>query len=225
VLAAGRGDTTRAYAALSRLCETYWYPLYAYVRRRGHSPEDAQDLTQEFFARLLAGKWVGDAQRAKGRFRTFLLTALSRFLANEWDKTRAWKRGRGNAPLPFDTVAAENRFGAETATSLAPDRLYDRQWALTLLDRALTRLGLEHERSGKTAEFAVLRPALTAARGDLPYAALASQLGLSEPAARMAVHRLRQRFREVFREEFAQTVDAPAEVEAEIRHLLASLAD
>ena len=225
MLTAGRGDTTRAYAALSRLCETYWYPLYAYVRRRGHSLEDAQDLTQEFFARLLAGKWVGDAQRAKGRFRTFLLTALSRFLANEWDKTRAGKRGGGNAPLPFDTKVAESRFGAEAANSLTPDRLYDRQWALTLLERALTRLGAEHERSGKAAEFAVLRPALTAARGDLPYAAVASQLGLSEPAARMAVHRLRRRFRQVFREEIAQTVAAPAEVEAEIRHLLAALAD
>ena len=224
VLTAGRSDTTRAQEALSRLCETYWYPLYAYVRRRGHSPEDAQDSTQEFFARLLAGHWVGDADRAKGRFRTFLLTALNRFLANEWDRARAQKRGGGAAAVPLDTTLAESRYCAEMQNALTPDRLYDRQWAMTLLDRALTRLEAEHQRLGKAVEFAVLSPALTAERGDIPYAAMAAELGLSEPATRMAVHRLRKRFREVFHEEIAQTVAEPDEVEAEIRHLLAALA-
>jgi RNA polymerase sigma factor (sigma-70 family) len=224
VLTAGGSDTTRAHDALANLCQTYWYPLYAYVRRRGQSPEDAQDLTQEFFARLLAGKWVGDADRAKGRFRTFLLTALNRFLANEWDRARAQKRGGGAVSVPLDTAVAEGRYCADTKNALAPDRLYDRQWAMTLLDRALTRLETEHEGLGKAAEFAALSPALTAERGDIPYATMATQLGLSETAARMAVHRLRKRFREVFREEIAQTVAAPDEVEEEIRHLLAALA-
>jgi len=224
VLKAGRNDTPRAQDALARLCETYWYPLYAHVRRRGHSAEDAQDLTQEFFARLLEHHWVGDADRAKGRFRTFLLTALSRFLANEWDRAQSQKRGGGAAPLPLDTAVAESRYCADAGTSMAPDRLYDRQWAMTLLDQALTRLGAEHEQSGKAAEFAVLSSALTAERGDIPYATLASQLGASETAARQAVHRLRKRFREVFRDEIAQTVAAPEEVEEETRHLLAALA-
>ena len=224
VLTAGRSDTTRAHEALSRLCETYWYPLYAYVRRRGHSPEDAQDSTQEFFSRLLAGKWVGDADRARGRFRTFLLTALNRFLANEWDRARAQKRGGGAVPVPLDTAIAESRYCVDTKNALTPDRLYDRQWAMTLLDRALTRLEVEHQRLGKAAEFAVLSPVLTAERGDIPYGAMATQLRLSETATRMAVHRLRKRFREVFREEIAQTVAQPDEVEEEIRHLLAALA-
>ena len=225
MLTAGRSDTTRAHEALSRLCETYWYPLYAFVRRRGQSPEDAQDLPQEFFARLLAGKWVGDADRAKGRFRTFLLTALDRFLANEWDRARAQKRGGGTVSVPLDTEVAESRYCADTQNALTPDRLYDRQWAMTLLDRALTRLEAEHQRLGKAAEFAVLSPALTAERGDIPYATMAAQLGLSEAATRMAVHRLRKRFREVFREEITQTVARPDEVEEEIRHLLAALAE
>ena len=224
VLSAGDPASPHAATALETLCRAYWYPLYAYVRRRGHSPEDAQDLTQEFFARLLAGNWVGDADPAKGRFRTFLLTALSRFLANEWDRARAQKRGGGAVPLPLDTAVAESRYCAEAIGSMAPDRLYDRQWAMTLLDQALTRLSAEHERSGKAAEFTVLSPALTAERGDIPYATWASQLGLNETAVRQAVHRLRKRFREVFREEIAQTMTAPEDVEEEIRHLLAALA-
>jgi RNA polymerase sigma factor (sigma-70 family) len=224
VLKAGRNDTPRAQDALSRLCETYWYPLYAYARRRGHSPEDAQDLTQEFFARLLEHNWVGDADRAKGRFRTFLLTAMSRFLANEWNRARAQKRGGGAAPLPLDTAVAESRYCADAGNSMAPDRLYDRQWAMTLLDQALTRLDAEHKQSGKAAEFGFLSRFLTAERGSIPYETVATQLGLSETAARQAVHRLRKRFREVFRDEIAQTVAAPEEVEEEIRHLLAALA-
>ena len=224
VLTAGQSDTTRAQAALEKLCQTYWYPLYAYVRRRGHSVEDAQDSTQEFFARLLAGHWVGDADRTKGRFRTFLLTALNRFLANEWDRARAKKRGGGVVSVPLDTAVAESRYGADVGSALAPDQLYDRQWAMTLLDRALGRLEAEHDRLGKAGEFAVLSPALTAERGDIPYAAMAAQLGQNETAVRMAVHRLRKRFREVFREEITQTVADPSEVEEEIRHLLAALA-
>lgn len=224
VCLAGRNDTTRAQEALARLCEAYWHPLYAYARKRGRSPEDAQDLTQSFFARLLAQNWVGDADPAKGRFRTFLLTSLNRFLANEWDRSRAQKRGGGAEAQPFDTEAAERLYQANAADAMTPDRLYDRQWAMTLLDRALARLGMEQERLGKNVEFDVLRPLLTAARGEVPYAEIASRLGLNETAARMALHRLRKRFRELFREEIAQTVAAPCEVEEEIRHLMAALA-
>jgi RNA polymerase sigma factor (sigma-70 family) len=224
VLAAGKGDSRQGHAALAHLCETYWYPLYAFVRRRGLSPEDAQDSTQEFFARLLAGNWVSDADPAKGRFRTFLLTALNRFLANEWDRAHAQKRGGGALSMPLDTELAETRYRADTKPEAPPDHLYDRQWAMTLLDRALSRLEAEHQRLGKTTEFAVLSPALTAERGDISYATLAAQLDLSETATRMAVHRLRKRFRQVFREEIAQTVAKPDEVEAEIRHLVAALA-
>jgi len=225
VVAAARSDTTTAQAALARLCETYWYPLYAYVRRRGYGPEDAQDLTQEFFARLLAHHWVADADRARGRFRTFLLTALSRFLANEWDRRQTQKRGGGVAPLSLDTDLAEGRYQRDAALEMTPDRLYDRQWAMTLLDRALTRLRHEYEQSGKTAEFNALSPLLTAERGAIPYAATATNLGVSDAAARQAVHRLRKRFRDVFRQEIAQTLAAPEEVEEEIRHLLAALAE
>jgi len=224
VVTAGRSDTSRAQVALEKLCQTYWYPLYAYVRRRGHSVEDAQDSTQAFFARLLAGNWVNDADRAKGRFRTFLLTALNRFLANEWDRVHTKKRGGDFVSVPLDTAIAESRYSADTKAALEADRLYDRQWAMTLLERTLSRLESDQQRLGKSDDFAVLSPALTAERGDIPYAAMAAKLGQNEPAVRMAVHRLRKRFREVFREEIAQTVADPREVEEEIRHLLAALA-
>jgi RNA polymerase sigma factor (sigma-70 family) len=223
VLAAGRRSTRQSERALEELCRTYWFPLYAYVRRRGHSPPDAQDLTQEFFARLLAKHWIESADREKGRFRTFLLTAMSRFLANEWDRAGTQKRGGHAAQLPLETETAEIRYEADSALTLTPDRLYDRQWAMTLLDRALTRLRAEHERAGKAREFSILSPFLTAERGTIPYAEVAAQLGVKEAAARQAVHRVRKRFREVFREEITQTVAAPEETDAEIRHLLAAL--
>ena len=223
VLTAGHRSTPEADRALEELCRTYWYPLYAYVRRRGYSPPDAQDLTQEFFARLLAKHWIASADREKGRFRTFLLTALSRFLANEWDRARTQKRGGQAVHLPLDTAIAETRYAADSALALPPDRLYDRHWAMTLLDRALTRLRTEQERAGKAREFAVLSRFLTSEKGSIPYAEAANELDISEPAARQAVHRLRRRFRETFREEITQTVAAPGEVDEEIRHLLAAL--
>ena len=166
--------------ALEELCRTYWYPLYAYARRRGHGPEDAQDLTQEFFARLLAKHWIASADREKGRFRTFLLTAMSRFLANEWHRAGAQKRGGHAAHLPLDAGTAESRYEADVALTLTPDRLYDRQWAMTLLDRALTRLRTEQERAGKAREYAALSPFLTAERGSIPYGQAAAQLGVNK---------------------------------------------
>ena len=223
VLTAGRSDTTRARAALERLCATYWPPLYAYVRRRGHSPADAQDLTQEFFARLLEQKWVGDADPAKGRFRTFLLTALSRFLANEWDRVRAQKRGGGRIVLSLDTQAAEACYQSAGSDSESPDRLFDRQWAMTLLERALVRAKDEFATAGKTTEFVVLSPYLAAERGGIPYANLAAALGTSEANARQSVHRLRKQFREIFRQEIADTVADPKDAEEEIRYLLGVL--
>lgn len=221
VAAAGGNDSVDARDALEHLCRTYWYPLYAFVRRRGYGPEDAQDLTQDFFSRLLEHRWVQVADPAKGRFRTFLLTALTRFLANEWDKATARKRGGGHELVPFDTAMAESRYQAEPTRSA--DQLYDRQWAITLLESTLSRLGDECRDSGKTAEFETLSPWLTSARGEVDYPGIASGLGITEVAARQALHRLRKRFRELFREQILQTVSSPGEADQEIRHLLSAL--
>jgi len=224
VLAAGKGDSRQGHEALAHLCETYWYPLYAFVRRRGLSPEDAQDSTQEFFSRLLAGNWVSDADRAKGRFRTFLLTALSRFLANEWDRARAQKRGGGQAPLSLDTELAEQRYRIEPVEGATAERIFERRWALTLLDRTMTRLREEFGSAGKAEEFNRLKVCLTAERGEISYAEIAKALGTTEGAARVAVHRLRKRFREIFREEIAHTVSRAEEIEEEVRYLMGVLA-
>lgn len=224
VVTAGRTDTTRARDALAKLCQTYWFPLYLYVRRRGHSPEDAQDLTQEFFARLLERNWVASADQEKGRFRTFLLTAMNRFLADEWDKARAQKRGGGvpAVPLQFDT--AETRYGVEPADNTTPEKSFERRWALTLLEAVLKRLQAEYESQGKADLFAALNPCLVGERTTQPYAALATSLGTSEAAVKSAVHRLRQRYRQLLRDEIAHTVDGLAEVDEELRHLFAVLA-
>jgi RNA polymerase sigma-70 factor (ECF subfamily) len=215
VLSAGRHDTTRSRDALAGLCRTYWPVLHAYVRRRGFSPQDAEDLTQEFFARLLEHNWIARADAQKGRFRSFLLTALRRFLADEWDKARAQKRGGGRPAVSLD---------CELAGPDAPaDAAYDRQWALALLERTMARLRAEFEQAGKAREFEGLKTFLTTDRKEIAYAAAAAASGLSEGAARVAVHRLRRRYRELFREEIARTVAGPGEVEAELRHLIAVL--
>ena len=219
VLAAGRSDTTRAHDALAHLCKSYWYPLYAYARRRGCSPHDAQDLTQDFFARLLAGKWVAEADRQRGRFRSFLLTAMKHFMANEWHKAQAQKRGGGQPILSLDDDTAEHRYRLEPAETATPESLFERGWALTLLEGVLARLEEEYRVDGKQAWMEAMRPALTTDRGDLDYADLAHKLGMTETAARVAVHRLRQRYRQLIRAEVASTVASPEEVEAEMRHL------
>ncbi len=223
VVAAGRTQTADSRGALAKLCETYWFPLYAFVRRRGYSPEDAEDLTQEFFSRLLQHNWVADADQAKGRFRTFLLAALTRFLANEWDKVRAQKRGGGAKAVQLDTALAEGRYTLHSTSPATPDQFFDRQWAMTLLERTLHRLQSEHDTAGKSDEFKSLSPFLTAERGAIPYAELAEKLKLTEATARQAVHRLRKRFREVFREEIQETIAAEDELEDEIRYLLSAL--
>ena len=224
VLAAGAGENTQARLALEHLCRSYWYPLYAYVRRRGHSPHDAQDLTQAFFARLLERHWVGDADRERGRFRTFLLTAMSRFLANEWDRVRAQKRG-GFAPhVPVQLHAAETRYGHEPADNRTPEQCYERRWALTLLDTVLQRLRAEYDREGKAEWFTALSGTLVGGRESQPYAALATQLAMNEGAVKVAVHRLRKRYRQLLRAEIAQTTASPEDVDDELRHLFAVLA-
>jgi RNA polymerase sigma factor (sigma-70 family) len=224
VLKAGQSDTTRARAALENLCESYWYPLYAYVRRRGYSPEDAQDLTQEFFARLLERNWVGRADRQKGRFRSFLLSAMNHFLADEWDKARAQKRGGGVMPVPLQFDAAETRYGHEPADSTTPEQNFERRWALTLLDKVLRRLRAEYEQEGRAELFTALHPCLVGERAGQRYADLAIRLGVTEGVVKSAVHRLRLRYRQLLREEIAQTVAEPGEVDEELKHLFAVLA-
>ncbi len=224
MLAAGHGDTAGAQEALSRLCETYWYPLYAYVRRRGHSPEDAQDLTQEFFAQLLAHNWVARADRQKGRFRSFLLMAMSRFLANEWDKARTQKRGGRVRSVPLCLDSAETRYCQEPADTATPEQAFEKRWALILLAEVLERLRAEYAEEGKTAVFEALKACLIGSREGQPLAELGAKLGLSEGAVRVAVCRMRERYRERLKEEIAHTVASADEVEAEVRHLFRVLA-
>jgi RNA polymerase sigma-70 factor (ECF subfamily) len=225
VLATREAGSPDAGAALESLCQAYWYPLYAYARRLGQSPHDAQDLTQEFFARLLEKRWLDSADREKGRFRTFLVTAFKRFLANEWDRARRQKRGGQAAHLPLDTAVAESRYATEPPAELPADRLYERRWALTLLEQTLVRLRAEFDAARRVREFEQLKRFLTADTSTLTYAEVARTLGVSEGAARVAVHRLRRRFREVFREQVAHTVAAAEDVDVELRHLLTALAD
>jgi len=224
VLSATRRDTTRAQAALARLCQTYWYPLYTYVRRRGHPAHDAQDLTQAFFAQLLARHWVGDADRERGRFRTFLLTAMSRFLSDEWDKLRAQKRGGGIVHVPVQLDTAETRYGHEPVDNCTPEQCYEHQWALTLLENVLRRLRTEYEHEGKGDLFAGLNACLVGGRETQPYADLAVRLRMNEGAVKMAVHRLRKRYRKLLRSEIAETMASTEDVEGELRHLFAVLA-
>ena len=224
VVTAGHSDTPRSQAALEKLCRAYWYPLYAYARRRGHAPEDAQDLTQEFFARLLARNWVGSADPEKGRFRTFLLTAMNHFLADEWDRVTAQKRGGGQRVLPLEVESAETRFQLEPPDPLTPEMIYERRWAQTLLETVFEQLRQAYEAEGKAALFTELKGSLVQARAAVPYAELAGRLSLREGALRVAVHRLRQRYRELLRAEIAHTVAEPGEVEEELRYLFRVLA-
>lgn len=226
VLEAGRGRGAQAEDALARLCRNYWYPLYAFVRRRGHPPHDAQDLTQEFFARVLAQQTVGQADPQRGRFRTFMLTALTHFLADEWEKQRAQKRGGGREIVSLDLAAAERRFAHEPAAPEdAPDRAFDRQWALALLDTVLAQLESEYANRGKAALFAALRPALTTPRDGQPYAEIASQLGVSEGAVKVAAHRLRHRYRELVQAAIDETVASEKEAADELQHLFRALGE
>jgi RNA polymerase sigma-70 factor (ECF subfamily) len=225
ILLAGGAASEDADAALEHLCRAYWYPLYAYVRRQGHMPHDAQDLTQEFFARLLERKYLRLADPNRGRFRTFLLGSLKNFLINDWKKENRDKRGGGQKVLSLDEEMAESRFATEPATVQPPDSLYDRGWAAILLDRAIAALRAEFERAGKLELFEQLKVFVWGEKNALSYAAMAEQLGMTEGAVKVAVHRLRQRYGELLRAEVSQTVATPAEVNEELRYLVSVIRD
>jgi RNA polymerase sigma-70 factor (ECF subfamily) len=219
VVLAARGESpAESRAALETLCRGYWYPLYAFVRRTGRSAHDAEDLTQEFFARLVEKHWLDAVEQARGRFRSFLIMAMKRFLANEWDRSQAEKHGGGKVFVPLD--GAEERYAKEPPALLPADSLFERRWAVTLLDRTMAFLRAEYERDGRGAAFDVMKEFLTAQRGDIPYAQVAERLGANEGAARVGVHRLRKRFREVFRQTVADTVTDPADVDAEVGYVV-----
>ena len=221
VRAAGQHDSPQAAEALEKLCRTYWYPLYAYVRQRGYSPEDAEDLTQGFFARLLGKHAFARVKCEGGKFRSFLLTALNHFLVNDWEHHRAQKRDERKVAFSLDALDPETRYKYEPTDEATPETVFDRQWAAILLEQVNNRLRDEHATEGKTDLFLRLQPCLTGAEPMLPYADLAVLLGLTENAVKMAVHRLRQRYGELLRAEILQTVASPQEADEEIRHLIA----
>jgi RNA polymerase sigma-70 factor (ECF subfamily) len=223
VLAAGDPGGSIAREALAELCQSYWFPLYAFIRRRGHDPDRAQELTQDLFVRLLEKDVLAAADPARGRFRAFLRAVCADFLANRRDWEGARKRGGGRVFIPIDVAEAEGRYAAEPAHELTAERIFDRSWALTLLGRVLDRLRREYEKAGQAATFTELGPVLTDGDGAVPYATIAGRLGSTEGAVRVAVHRLRRRYGALLRAEIAATVEDPARVDDEIRDLFAAL--
>ena len=223
VLSAGDRESPQAADALERLCRAYWYPLYAYVRRDGSSPEDAQDLTQAFFARLLSKDYLADVRREKGRFRSFLLACLRHFLADERDRARAIKRGGGRTPLSLDAQDAEGRYMMEPKDELTAETVFERRWALTVLESARARLREDYARAGKIERFEALERFLPGEQADCTYAQAASRLGLAPGTVKWEVHQLKQRYRELLRAEIAHTVPSAEDVDEEVRHLIAVL--
>lgn len=219
VVAAGQRHTAQSDVALEELCRTYWFPLYAYVRRRGYLKEDAEDLTQAFFASFLGKNYLNGVSVERGRFRAFLLAALKHFLANEWDKSRRQKRGGDATHLSLDWQSADTQFQVAAAPDLSPDKVFDREWAVALLGKVIERLGAECASEGRTRQFDELKIFLTAGKGALPHAAAAQALRIDEGAVRVAVHRLRKRYRELLRDEIAQTLTESSQVDEELRAL------
>jgi RNA polymerase sigma factor (sigma-70 family) len=219
VIAAGRAQSAASRDALSGLCEAYWYPLYAYVRRWGYGPDEAQDLTQEFFARLLEKHYLRDADPMRGRFRSFLLASLKHFLSNERDKAAAVKRGGRATIVALEVETAEGMYQLEPPDADTPEKVFERRWALMLLERTLARLRDEFAAGGRQQFFARLEGYLTGERETVPYAQLAEELGMSEGAIKVAVHRLRKRFGALLRDEIGDTVSEPAQVDDEVREL------
>ena len=205
VLAARQQFSPESAAALETICHAYWHPLYAYARRSGQSRDDAQDLIQEFFCRLLEKRWLDSVDPDKGKLRSFLIVALKNFIIKEWRRASAQKRGGGQMPLQLDTVFAESRLAADS-NAVTPEEIFDQQWALTLLDLTINRLRTEFTAAGKSTDFDALKNCLMAVRGTIDYAAVATQLGVNEGTARVAVHRLCKRFREIYREEISQKI-------------------
>jgi len=225
VVAAQAQPTALSLAALETLCQAYWYPLYSFARRSGQTPHDAQDLTQEFFRHLLEKKWLDAADREKGRLRTFLITAMKHFMAKQWRRANAQRRGGGQAHVTIDTQFAESRFASDSPGQFSAEHAFDRQWALTLIELTMNRLRREFTEAAKLTEFETLKSCLTASRGALHYPDIARKLGLSDGAARVAVHRLRKRFRQIYREEISQTLSNHEELETELAYLAGTLKD
>jgi RNA polymerase sigma-70 factor (ECF subfamily) len=225
ILSARGQDSAAAHKALSELCHVYWYPLYVYIRRRGNAPEEAADLTQAFFARLLEKNYLGDLTPGMGRFRSFLLSAVKHFLANEWDKGQTQKRGGGLQVISLDDDAAEKRFRLEPVDHLSPDVLFDRRWACTVLEQVLSQLRQEFVSSERAALFDQLKIYLSAGDDHASYAEMAARTGLKESTVKVTVHRLRRRYGELLRSHIAETVADPREIEDEVRHLISVLSN
>lgn len=221
VLNAGDSGSPQAGAALDNLCRNYWYPLYAYVRRRGHDAETARDLTQEFFAQLLSKRLLAGVDPTKGRFRSWLLGVMNHFLAHEWARVHAQKRGAGQPAFSLDDIDAEQRYRLEPANEATPETIFDRRWAFTVLDQAAARLRREYEVAGKTDFYSSLKGFVSADGAPVSYEEAARHLGLSQSAVKSSIHRLRQRYQELIRDEIAQTVTSVTEIDEEIRYLLA----
>ena len=219
VLAAGKRATPQSDGALEQLCRTYWFPLYAYVRRRGHTKEDAEDLTQAFFARFLAKNYLAGLSAERGRFRAFLLASLKHFLINDWKKSQCQKRGGGEAPLSLDWQTADTKFQVAATNEPSPDKVFDREWALALLAKVIERLQKECEADGKAKLFEQLKIFLTAGKSETAQRETAKTLGMEEGAVRVAVHRLRKRYRNLLRDQIAQTLADAADVDEEMRAL------
>lgn len=219
---AGGSDSQEAQNALIELCQAYWYPLYTYIRRQGRSSHDAEDLTQEFFAKLIEKNFLVGVQQEKGRFRSFLLVALKRFLANQWNYAHAQKRGGRQTIISIDQNSAESRYILEPAHNITAELIFEQRWATTLLDQVLARLAAEYGATGRGSLFQDLRGSLLKEKSSLPYSELATQMQMTEAAVKMAVQRMRIRYRELLREEIAKTVASPDEIEDEIRHLFAT---
>jgi RNA polymerase sigma factor (sigma-70 family) len=223
VLAAGHSSGPGAQEALEKLCRGYWYPLYVYVRRQVQNPHDAQDLTQEFFARLLEKKYLRLADPDRGKFRGFLLKSLKHFLVNEWEKARTQKRGGRHSFIHLDADIAESRYAAEPIQTLTLDQVYEKRWAVTLIEVVLARLRETYATTDRLPIFEALKAFIWGEQTTLCYAEVAPQLGLSEGAIKVAVYRLRARYRELLRAEIAQTVATPGEVDEELQHLISVL--
>ncbi len=225
VLAAGHPHSPQSSQALDTLCRTYWYPVYVFVRRQGYNAEDAQDLTQAFFTRLLEKDFLATARPERGRFRWFLLASLRHFLANEWNRTRAAKRGGGVRFMPLDQLDAEGRFRTELAAGLDAEKLYERSWALAVLEAVQERLRDEFRAAGKSDHFELLMELLPGGRTDLTYAAAGRQCGLAESALKSEVHRFKRRYLAALRAEIAHTVTSPEEINEELHALMKAVSN
>jgi RNA polymerase sigma-70 factor (ECF subfamily) len=223
VVAAQQGSTAEARQALTDLCAIYWFPVYAFIRRQGFTADRAPDLTQEFFATFLERQCLAGVDPQKGRFRSFLLTVCKHFLANERDRDRAQKRGGDRCLVSLDFHMAESRYQVEPGHTLTPERLFERRWALALLERVLNRLRQEFEPTDKAPLFERLQHLLTGDTAAVTYAQIAAELGMTEGAVKVASHRLRGRYRQILREEISRTVEEPAQIDDEIRDLFAAL--